>query len=146
MTFLQGRNMERTTPHQRPAGFKQACGPGWTALIDQFLADVQDVAGIDGIRAESKHGLLRLEAVLPTGASPADRRTLEKAELLAEHRSQRVCEKCGKPGRLREGAWLEVACDTHSEGRHALPFDDGGIFIDGEEHRYDESADRLKRV
>ena len=32
---------------------------------------------------------------------------------LAEGMSYRLCEECGKPGKLREGGWLRTVCDEH---------------------------------
>lgn len=42
-----------------------------------------------------------------------DARTTALIEF-AEHHSRSVCEECGAPGRLREGAWPRTLCDAHA--------------------------------
>ncbi len=32
---------------------------------------------------------------------------------LVEELSTRICERCGKPGKIRTGGWLKTLCDEH---------------------------------
>lgn len=42
---------------------------------------------------------------------------MHDAIMQAENASSQICEDCGEPGRLREGAWLKTLCDHHAGGR-----------------------------
>lgn len=35
-------------------------------------------------------------------------------ESMAESMSARTCEKCGKPGKVRQGGWIQTLCDEHA--------------------------------
>lgn len=35
-------------------------------------------------------------------------------EAMADSMSARICEECGKPGKVRDGGWVRVLCDDHA--------------------------------
>lgn len=57
-------------------------------------------------QVKSKFGTLRFHV---NRASDLERECIRFAERL----SARVCERCGAPGRLREGPWIQTLCDLH---------------------------------
>ena len=36
---------------------------------------------------------------------------------MAASMTSRICEECGKPGKIREGGWLKTLCDEHAQER-----------------------------
>ena len=93
-----------------------------------------------------KYGSLRVDYDT-SGLGAEDSAVFDKAEILAESRSYRLCETCGQPGHLRDDrGWLFVACDAHSKNRDALAPDDGEFGIGGKRYRYDEDKDALAEV
>jgi hypothetical protein len=38
-------------------------------------------------------------------------------ESMAASMTLRICEECGKPGKIREGGWLKTLCDEHAQER-----------------------------
>lgn len=42
---------------------------------------------------------------------------VEGAIEFAERLSAHICEECGGPGGIREGSWLVVRCNDHSDGK-----------------------------
>ena len=101
------------------------CGEGWAGIIDQFLIEVEDVAAEFGhvgcvhLLNVGEH-LGRLEASLwLSGAARDDAGFKDRCVALADglrQRSKRVCEICGRPGRLRidRTGWLGTRCDRHA--------------------------------
>jgi hypothetical protein len=69
-----------------------------------------------------KSGSLRIDAT-PKGEVADDLRlALHKAAVIAESRSYRVCETCGKLGHLsQKHRRLFVACEAHVDGAEPLP-------------------------
>ena len=57
-------------------------------------------------QVKAKFGALRFRV---NRASDVERAYIGFAERL----STRVCERCGAPGRLREGGWVQTLCDLH---------------------------------
>ena len=43
---------------------------------------------------------------------------------MAESWAQNTCEKCGKPGTLRHGGWIQTLCDEHEAERQKRMNDD----------------------
>ena len=112
-TVMSARNSDWVDPLPRPV-----CGPGWTALIELAFEKMADVVRPAGCRVtvaftEQKYGSLRIEALASDPTIQAD---VEQILLDAEDASERTCELCGKPGRMRGQEWLVVRCDEHSPG------------------------------
>ena len=81
-------------------------GPGWATLVRQAVMAMRalDPHVVEGI--ESKYGSLRISLAGPL------RPELEELASQAEEQSQRICEACGKTGRLREDRpWIVTLCD-----------------------------------
>lgn len=44
---------------------------------------------------------------------------LDSAVNLAERLSEYTCQRCGAPGKMREGPWVSVLCDDHYNDSHS---------------------------
>lgn len=94
------------------------CGDGWFALIDllsshleEYILDLpKDLDNqIHVEQCKEKYGGLRFYL---THETPK----MQGAISLAEGLSLRTCEKCGHPGRSRNGGWIKTLCDAcHTE-------------------------------
>jgi hypothetical protein len=84
-----------------------AFGPGWATLVRQAVMAMRALdpsLEIEGV--ESKYGALRISLAGPL------RLEIEDLGSQAEEQSQRICEACGAPGRLREDRpWVATLCD-----------------------------------
>lgn len=99
-------------------------GPGWAALIQEAWEAVQSAGG--SIRdAKEKFGRLVISYSLPPAGS--NERSVARQIGRIVERSQRTCEICAQPGRIREiEGWHTCVCEPHAqrmlrgEGFHAL--------------------------
>jgi hypothetical protein len=134
-------------PDLIPERMKFECGPGWEQVLDRYFAEVAH-AMAPGTRLRldrvfEKYGSLRVDAMAEGAVTPDIRLALEKAEILADSRSYRVCETCGEPGSLRDKHMLYVACELHADGAPPLLPDEGGARLNGVDYEYDEALDDL---
>ncbi len=101
------------------AGF--ACNDGWYELIRNLSLDINEIAKREGLKdknypmafqVKEKFGGLRF--YLSSGTIEAIRNAIDKAE----EASYKICEKCGKSGKIRDGAWIFTLCDQcYNEGK-----------------------------
>ena len=98
------------------SAFGCECDDGWFELLDELCAGIQKVYEEKGIpvdvhvaQIKEKYGTLRFYASV--GGSEEIRKLVWDLISDAEHKSEFICEECGKPGTLREGAWITVKCD-----------------------------------
>lgn len=90
---------------------------GWRDLIVPVL-EAAEAEHTSLYCAKEKHGTLRIYFA-ETASDP-----LYKIAQHAEKMSARVCEECGRGGRLRGGGWMYVACDEHAGRLGTLPSPD----------------------
>ena len=86
-------------------------GKGWLQIIldlDEELSKLDPNYTIDQIK--EKFGTLRFYA---SGFDGVDYNLVSKAIELAETRSSRTCDICGKPGKLCGKGWLVTRCEEH---------------------------------
>ncbi len=145
---------------------------GWIGLVDQYFDVVDrvvpDDVDLDVVQIKEKFGGLRLycRPVLPQIKtempgnddiiSPQSRKLepweteLQMAKILAEQRSFFVCERCGKPGRLRvRNGYYFTACDAHAtqDGKIAEIVEGQSVIrIDGKRMKYDAERDEMLEV
>jgi hypothetical protein len=85
-------------------------GDGWLKLIDKLSSDITALDKRDGtttiaVQVKEKFGGLRFYI---EGGSDAVFALIDKAEALSE----RTCETCGEPGKLRGKGWVSTLCDA----------------------------------
>ena len=92
------------------------CGDGWFDLIDTLCATIQgyidnnpskNIPQVTVDQVKEKFGTLRFYT---TGGDNMTRGMI----WMAENMSGRVCEVCGKPGKIRSGGWVQTRCDEHA--------------------------------
>lgn len=87
------------------------CEDGWEPLIRDLSAKLERLIAAQSepravaAQVKQKFGTLRFYM---TGAT-ADMYMLIE---VAERHSNYVCESCGAPGKVRDGYWVKVLCDT----------------------------------
>jgi hypothetical protein len=85
-------------------------GDGWADLIIAMSGWIAELGLPEGYRADQikeKYGTLRWYD--NSGDEMIDR-IVTAGEWLSDH----LCDKCGRPGQLREGGWLVTRCDWHA--------------------------------
>ena len=95
------------------------CGPGWNKLLlalDAKLAAIDSKYTIG--QYKEKFGTLRFYVNASYGLSDDAYKKFLSTISEAESESARVCETCGKPGRLRGDRWWYTACDACDAKRH----------------------------
>ena len=114
-------NLEAKYPliytHCHPRG-----GPGWGALLDALLEQLQARADSGGVQARAlvtreKWGRLSLRFA---PLDQADAAMVVYVEKLSMH----ICEVCGAPGTLISEAWHRTRCNAHTEARPTWPTSD----------------------
>ncbi len=109
--LFAGRNRPTS---ETPMGRGFACEDGWFDLIDRLCADIQaEVAkgATQPVAAQVKEKLGELRFYVHGRADPAIYALIDDAA----ERSGKVCEVCGRPGRLMlAGGWIHAACSEHA--------------------------------
>ena len=89
--------------------------PGWWPLLVEAHERISRIdPGYQVDQFKEKFGGLRLYI------RPSDRGLMREIDRVVgdlEGCSQRMCERCGRPGTLRKGRWVKTLCDEHAEGR-----------------------------
>lgn len=82
-------------------------GPGWLPVLDRLCDDIEQLGWDKGIaQIKEKFGGLRFYA---RGSSPPGVQCRINA---AERESLKVCEHCGKAGRLGGDGWVKTLCES----------------------------------
>ena len=95
---------------QNLMAFGFECGDGWFKIIDQLSADITALDKRDGtttIATQVKEKFGGLRFYIQSG-SDAVFALIDEAEALSE----RTCEMCGEPGKLRGKGWVSTLCDA----------------------------------
>lgn len=106
-------------------GFGFECGDGWYQLIWNLSEEIEDLLTkhnvsldyFDVFQVKEKYGGLRFYYILVNDKEDTATelyKIVDKYEKL----SLKICEMCGKEGKLQEGAngWLKVLCRVCEEG------------------------------
>lgn len=83
---------------------KHCVGPGWHPLLEEVFRNLPDA---DIVSVKEKYAGLRIDAWSITA---------EQLDYLleVEDRSHKICEVCGKPGRVVvRNSWLFAVCEEH---------------------------------
>jgi hypothetical protein len=106
-------------------GFGFDCGDGWYKLIYKLCKDIQTIldasprkiaADFRAVQVKEKFAQLRFYA---QGGNEA----INKLIVAAESKSSKICERCGKEGKLRDGDWLFTLCDKCHKTRKKTRFE-----------------------
>lgn len=83
-------------------------GMGWWPLLDKYIPAIQALDPDCEFEPKEKFGTLRLQAFCGSHGY-----AISKLEQQAEEESAKICEYCGKPGRLRREnrVWMLTLCD-----------------------------------
>ena len=106
-------------PRLVPKDFPWECGAGWLSILDRYFETVDALlprnASFSLFQVKEKFGSLRIYTKTE-GVDPITGYAMTNAEILAQARSEVMCETCGKPGRLRRTPehWYWTACDEHA--------------------------------
>ena len=88
------------------------CGDGWYNLIDKLCSDLEQL-GVEVVatQVKEKYGTLRFYCTV------AGEKADEAWDLInkAEDDSAKICEVCGKKGRLYGGGWYATRCKLHKD-------------------------------
>jgi len=96
---------------------KQSVGKGWHGLIDEVF-DMKEKSGTNIIQVKEKYAGLRIyiSGYGYTNAGDAIYNDeFEKFIMDVEYRSFKICEQCGKPGKVRGKGWYYTSCDEHAK-------------------------------
>jgi hypothetical protein len=92
---------------------KACVGKGWSGLIDEIYDKLPEDAYIHQIK--EKFSLLRVYI-----DNVPD--SVQDFIYECEKRSAKICEDCGKPGKLRGGGWVLTLCDKcNADKERRLP-------------------------
>lgn len=91
------------------------CGDGWFELLDRLskkitALDKKEGCKTEAVQVKEKFGTLRFYI-------DAGTEQVFKAIEKAEKESAKICEDCGKRGKLRGGSWLRTLCDACDKKR-----------------------------
>ena len=80
-------------------------GEGWRPLVEKLVDDIIKIdKNVEIAQCKEKFAGLRFYIY---GGNKEINDIIEEAE----QKSYKICEKCGKPGRLRKNGWLKTLCD-----------------------------------
>ncbi|MYZ42542.1 hypothetical protein [Schauerella aestuarii] len=93
------------------------CGVGWDALLASMFDKIEPVLAVAPkskfrpLQIKEKFGALRFyyEA---KGFDKESQAKISAAVDEAETASQRTCEVCGQPGKIRRTNWIRTVCDS----------------------------------
>lgn len=94
---------------ESPMHWGITCGDGWYRLIDEMSLELEtegEMLGED-IQYDQVKEKLGILTVYLTEYNPYARTIIRKYQ----DASSQTCEKCGKPGNLRPGRWIQTLCD-----------------------------------
>lgn len=97
----------------------QCVGDGWRYLVERIYTERDKMdPRIKIVQVKEKFGRLRVYWDDPEWTEGKDRNLLPFCTIIneAEKESGKVCELCGKPGRITDSrGWLMCRCSEHTE-------------------------------
>lgn len=101
---------------------KDSVGKGWSGLIDEVFDRLEALGKpISIVQVKEKYAGLRIYI----GASYVDDEQkvneLEKLIRDVEYKSLKICDVCGKEGKVRGKGWYYTSCDEHARAGDSEP-------------------------
>ena len=87
---------------------------GWQQIVDELETAVEAIAPGTKVFIKEKFGLMRIYTSGSEDLSVDDKVKINRLVSQAEAESEHTCEACGRPGKLRQGAWWKTLCDDHA--------------------------------
>jgi hypothetical protein len=88
------------------------CGNGWYDIIDRLSARLEPLGTVEAAQVKEKFGALRFYLDYTSPMDEEQRKEVFKIVGEAEAESERTCEDCGKPAKLRSiDYWLTTLCE-----------------------------------
>lgn len=112
--FPKGRDVDY---RQNLMCFGFVCGDGWYNIIDEFLSRLtlilkREKFTIDIIQIKEKFGSLRIYYNM-NDEQEKHRKEVRNILMLAELKSFKTCEICGKDGDIRQdNGWVSTLCNS----------------------------------
>jgi uncharacterized protein YodC (DUF2158 family) len=135
-------------PDLIPTSFHFECGEGWIGVLTRYFDEVRRILSKGGeyrlLGVTQRDGPVEIRTYPARGVSKQVQEALDIAEHLADSRSLRVCETCGRPGQSRGSGWRTVACDEHAGRDEPVPTEVAVFTVAGTRYIYDEPTDSLK--
>src|ERR1035437_618186 len=112
----------------RPSGVSlesalESVGPGWSALIKELYLEMMNYPGVHLTQVKEKFGMLRIywEGALEKNEVEVESvKRFNEFIRLTENKSGKMCELCGKDGKvINENRWLSARCPEHA-GKRAV--------------------------
>jgi len=99
--------------------FHCSCGDGWFELIYDMCKKIKSITKLKGVvvaqQVKEKFGGLRFYVSYNKSIIDDENKYKKIQNVIdaAESKSYKVCEQCGKPGKLREDlGWIRTLCDA----------------------------------
>lgn len=127
MTMKTFRELKAKYPRLLRSGFMFECHEGWVSILDRYFAvvdrEMPPTATYEIRQIKEKLGALRIYDS-SYGEPLSSIRAVTYAHALAEARSYRTCEYCGRPGIWSDRrGYLTTVCEDHAvrDGYRAEP-------------------------
>jgi hypothetical protein len=107
------------TPIADAARFNFQIDDGWFELLVELSKEVEAVAKRQNLSANDWPDVKIVEAQNASLRFNLHQHNdeMHKTAYKFERKSLKTCEKCGKPGKVRDSIWLETLCDA-CNGQH----------------------------
>lgn len=91
-------------------------GNGWEPLIRELAEKLEEynnthIGNVVATQVKEKFGGLRFYVFFTEGVTREDSGKMWELIGKAELKSEKTCEYCGAPGKLRESGWVKTRCD-----------------------------------
>ena len=93
----------------------ECVGPGWRDTLDELCAKLFAL-GWNGELGQVKEKFGSLRFYFLNTCRGYEDIAFDVVDR-AEHRTESICEKCGKYGKIRGPGWLKCLCDEHAKER-----------------------------
>lgn len=102
-------------------------GKGWASLINRVFDSLENIKGsVKIVQVKEKYAGLRIYTDYINDE-------LDTVIRRVEQESFTICERCGKPGKVRGKGWHYTACDQCAEDDQPHQYQPGDPYVEEEE-------------